>query len=129
MAIKIDAIIYHFRILHVSTCRYFNFFFRCCSSFVPIFFRGEHWERLICFINPPSDATQGVLQAQPAVWQKEYLFLVHYRKISMSPLFFSLFGQLLRDKSLSINYRQAAGGARTRFSSVVTAGHPRQPLH
>jgi len=73
MAIKIDAIIYHFRILHVSTCRYFNFF--CSSSsFVPIFFRGEHWERLICFINPPSDATQGVLQAQPAVWQKEYLF-------------------------------------------------------
>jgi len=29
---------------------------------------------------------------------------------------------------LSINYRQAAGGARTRFSWVVAAGHPLHPI-
>lgn len=82
---------------------------------------GETLKRLICFINPTSIAAR---RGTTRSWQKRIPFLVHYRKISMSPLFFCFFGQLLRDKSLSINYRQAAGGARSRFRWVDTAGHP-----
>jgi len=86
---------HQFIILESCTCQLVGISTFCvcvhCSNLY-FFFRGEHWQRLICCINPASDAARGVLQTQPAVGKKNPLFLVHYRKISMSPLFFFLLG-------------------------------------